>query len=339
MDHDREPDWTAIERFLAGEASAEETLQVSRWARASAANDALLRRLEAAWTAEGAAARSYDSRRAWSQMQERMYGAGSAAEPIAPAPARRRFARSGSLVRRAALIALLVGAGVVAVRLGPARTETAELIAVQVSTGVGQRATVRLGDGSVVTLGPQSTLREAAGSRRERRVELNGSAHFDVVRDTDRPFVVLAGPTETRVLGTSFGIRGYGGSSVFEVVVETGRVSVRADSTREGVVLNPGQLGTVEPDGSVSVRSDVDVAQRLSWRDGQLAFDNAPLRAVAAEIERWYGIEVAIADSSLATYPLTATFTGASITEVLTVTSRSLGIRHSFDGKTAEFRP
>lgn len=363
MEYDRDADWAAIERVLAGDASPEDEQRVSRWECASDANARLMRELRSAWQVEAASGSRYDSHVAWSKLRMLMHAADDATESghsamhdavspqmesghtashhtssqHAPTLARRPAPRRAPLLRWAAVVVLLAAGGAVLMREVPFMSAESALIAGNVSTAVGQRATVRLGDGSVVTLGPQSTLAEVQGSGRERRIELSGSAHFDVVRDESRPFVVVVGTAETRVLGTKFGVRGYGDETL-EVVVESGRVSVRADASHEGVVLNPGQLGTVERDGRVSVRSNVDVARRLSWREGSISFDGTPLRVVAAELERWYGTEVRIADPRISEYPLTATFTGADIGDVLTVTSRSLGIQHSFDGRTAEFR-
>lgn len=331
----------AIERVLAGDASAEDEQRVRRWVQASPANEAELRILEAAWNAAARAGRHYDSRRAWSSVRARMALSEAAQSDDAPTPRTepRRSALRSNVMRWAAVFALLIGGGVLLGRMLPTSRGDVMLIARQVSTGPGDRTTVRLGDGSLVVLGPGSTLREVEGADDDRRVALTGSAYFDVAHDEQRPFVVVAGAVETRVLGTTFAVRGYGDGSPVEVVVESGRVRVRPDVAGEGVVLVPGQMGTVTSDGSVTVRSGVDVDARLGWREGRLYFEATPLRDVAAEIERWYGIEITIADSSIATYPLTATFADASVTDVLTIVSRSLGIRHSFDGDSAAFRP
>lgn len=332
MQDDRGADWAAIERVLSGDASPEERQQVREWAAGDAENAALYAQLEMAWRSAAQDGRRYDSDAAWQRVRAQLHD-DAVVRRAAP---RRGISRTA--MRWAAILAVVAGGSAVVRLAGPLALEESPLIAAQVSTGVGQLATVRLGDGTVVTLGPQSTIAEADGGR-ERRVDLTGNAHFDVVRDERRPFVVLVGAAETRVLGTSFSVRGYGGESPLEVVVESGRVSVRANRQQEAVVLNAGQLVTVAPDGSVDVRSDVDVAARLSWRNRRLSFEREPLRLVAAELERWYGIEVSITDSHIGEFPLTATFAGAEIAHVLTVTSRSLGIRHSFDGQTAEFRP
>ena len=350
--HEEDDIWAAIERVLAGDATPEDELLVSRWTREDPANEAELRRLEAAWQITSSSGRTYDSRSAWTQLQSRLAsGAGQAdpghasADPVAAAraadtsrPFRRRAMRPTALMW-AAVLALVIGGGVIVARVLPHAADAPSLMARQVTTGIGQRATVRLGDGSVVVLGPRSTLAEVENTEGERRIDLSGSAYFDVVHDPAHPFVVAVGAAETRVLGTTFSVRGYADGTPVEAVVESGRVSVRAHAGRDAVVLSPGQMGRIEPDGTVSVRTNVDVAAQLSWRDGTLLFEGAPLSEVVATLERWYSIDITIADPAIASYPLTATFSDASLSDVLTVVSRTLGVRHSIDGSSAEFRP
>lgn len=358
--HHEDDIWAAIERVLAGDATPEDELLVSRWTREDAANEAELRRLEAAWQIASSSGRTYDSRSAWAQLQSRLssdagqLGPASAApgqagrapaDSASAAPAadtgarfRRRALRPAALMW-AATLALVIGGGVIVSRVLPHAADAPSLMARQVTTGIGQRATVRLGDGSVVVLGPRSTLAEVENTDGERRIELSGSAYFDVVHDAAHPFVVAVGTAETRVLGTTFSVRGYADGTPVEAVVQSGRVSLRAHAAHGAVVLTAGQMGRIEADGTVSVRTNVDVAAQLSWRDGTLLFEGAPLSEVAATLERWYRIEITIADSTIATYPLTATFRDASLSDVLTVVSRTLGVRHSFDGSSAEFHP
>ena len=328
--------WAAIERMLAGDATADDEQRVASWAQADPANEAELRRLEAAWQITARSGRHYDAQRGWAALRTRLdtevEQPGGAAEP----QRKRGLLRSPAL-RWAALIALLLGAGALLGRALPDPSTAAVLLAQQVSTGAGQRATIRLADGSSVVLGPLSRLNEAANANGGRTLELSGIGYFDVVHDPKRPFTVVSQGVETRVLGTTFGVRGY--EDGVEVSVETGRVRVRTGGTGAGVLLTPGQMGTVHSDGSITIRSGIDVSARLDWREGQLYFEKAALRDVARELERWYGIDVVITDSAIATYPLTATLADGSIETVLTIVSRSLGIEHSFDGRTAEFRP
>jgi len=329
--------WTAIERVLGGDATADDEQRVGRWAQADPANEAELRRLEAAWQIAARSGRQYDARRGWTALRARLDATGGDADTSVAGPQRKGGPLQSPALRWAALIALLLGAGMLVGRALPDAPAAAVLLAQQVSTGAGQSATIRLADGSSVVLGPLSTLNEAPGANGERTLELTGTAYFDVVHDPKRPFTVVSQGVETRVLGTTFGVRGY--DADVEVLVESGRVRVRARDSGDGVTLRPGQMGTVHQDGSVTVRSQVDVSARLDWREGRLFFEQAALRDVARELERWYGIDVVITDSAIAAYPLTATLADGSIETVLMIVSRSLGIEHSFDGHTAEFRP
>lgn len=321
----------AIERVLAGDASEQDEQLVAAWAREDAANEAELRRLEAAWQIASSSGRDYDSAAAWSQLKSRL-------APDASPSSSRAERGTGRLMMWAAVIALLLVGGAIGRLVVPGALESPDLIARDVVTGVGEVMTVQLGDGSVVVLGPRSTLSESEGVAGERRVALTGSAYFEVAHDPAHPFVVSVGAAEARVLGTTFTVTGYPDGTSVETAVESGRVSMRADASQEPVVLTAGQLGRLESDGSVSV-TRVDVSSRLAWRSGALTFDGTSLRDVAAVLERWYRVDVVIADSSIASYPLTATFSGAPVSEVLDVVSRTLGIRHTFDGVNVEFHP
>src|SRR5690606_38670719 len=76
MHHDDDMIWAAIERVLAGDATADDELLVSRWTREDPANEAELRRLEAAWQIASSSGRTFDSSAAWSKVQS---GIGEAA--------------------------------------------------------------------------------------------------------------------------------------------------------------------------------------------------------------------------------------------------------------------
>jgi ferric-dicitrate binding protein FerR (iron transport regulator) len=69
---------------------------------------------------------------------------------------------------------------------------------------------LKLEDGSVVTLFPQSKIRYAGNlvlnATYERAIFLQGQAIFDVAKDKRRPFTVYAGNIVTTVLGTTFSI-------------------------------------------------------------------------------------------------------------------------------------
>jgi len=120
-----------------------------------------------------------------------------------------------------AAVVLLVAGGAGAFHLFGAPPE------VQVyRTGVGERATVTLADGSQATLNTASTLAvEYTRSRRGLRL-LAGEAWFDVAKNPNRPFVVQADGHSVTATGTSFDVRL--DPDRLRVAVSEGRVLVAA---------------------------------------------------------------------------------------------------------------
>jgi transmembrane sensor len=75
------------------------------------------------------------------------------------------------------------------------------------ATQIAEVRDIHLSDGSEVTLGARSSL-SVAFRLHERRVSLtSGIAFFSVTKNPSRPFIVLVGDKEVRVLGTKFEIR------------------------------------------------------------------------------------------------------------------------------------
>ncbi|QIP12974.1 DUF4974 domain-containing protein [Spirosoma aureum] len=101
----------------------------------------------------------------------------------------------------------------------------------------GKAITILLDDGSIILLDTGSSIRYPKEFRHSvRKVELIGDAFFDVARNTEKPFLVIAGKTLTKVLGTSFKIKCNGEKVV--VAVKTGQVSVRFNADQDSIDAN-----------------------------------------------------------------------------------------------------
>jgi transmembrane sensor len=163
-------------------------------------------------------------------------------------------------------------------------------------------------------------------------VFLTGEAYFEVTHDEERPFFVHAAGTVTRVLGTEFAVRAYANAGSVQVVVRSGRVSLREDAaTAEAVVLTPGQLGTFA-DGRTIVRTGVDVAEYLAWTEGRIVLDNVTVSEALERLQRWYAVEIS-ADPALLERRITAVFRNQSIETVLEALTLSLGVQYDRRGK------
>ena len=75
-----------------------------------------------------------------------------------------------------------------------------------------------LADGSRVWLSPSSTISYPDKFRgKQRNVNIEGEAYFEVVHDAGHPFVIQSGVVKTVVLGTSFDIQAYAHTASIEV--------------------------------------------------------------------------------------------------------------------------
>lgn len=201
------------------------------------------------------------------------------------------------------------------------------------ASAVGQLDTVRLADGTDVVLGPGSALTLAPGfGGAAREVVLQGEAHFDVVHDDARPFVVRSGRATLRDVGTVFAVRGDSASDV-RVWVTEGAVDVRDDRASDPVVLLAGDLATVSANG-VSVTRGAVTRGDLAWMRGDLVFRDAPFEQVRDGLRRWYGVELVAGDSLVASRRLTATLSGRRAEGMGDVLAAALGGRAARTGDT-----
>jgi transmembrane sensor len=201
----------------------------------------------------------------------------------------------------------------------------------EITTLPGQRADLRLPDGSRVSLGMASRLRYPVRSGgKSRDLYLDGEAYFEVVSDADRPMRVHTRRGVTEDIGTAFSIRAYGGGPL-DVVVTEGVAVLHATPT-DSVLLGPADLGRVAVDGRLTRTADVDVENYLAWRDDRLVFYHTPLPEVLERLRAWYGIDIELGDSSLAGLTFIGTYEQEPSKTVLDELAVVAGLRYEHRG-------
>lgn len=171
------------------------------------------------------------------------------------------------------------------------------------TTGKGETKVVALKDGSVVTLNTASEI-QVNYSEALRSVELiQGEALFDVAKNKARPFVVSAGDTNVRAVGTSFTVRRLEAAPV-QVLVREGVVEVfkpAIDAAPLRVAAN--SMAEAPQDEAAIAAKPIAPAQlrrQLAWQKGQIAFEGETLAQAAAEFARYSDTRIVIEDSALA---------------------------------------
>ena len=198
-------------------------------------------------------------------------------------------------------------------------------------TAIGERSTVTLSDGSSVALNTNSRI-EVRFTAQQRNVRLlAGQAWFQVAKNAARPFVVEAGDQRVTAIGTSFDVRIGDPQSrdSVQVTLAEGKVSVepiRSSFSRlilpEVVpeMLTPGEALIVSGDAPARKRK-ADLSKVISWRQGQVVFDDDSLAAAVAEINRYSPTRIELADPRLGELKVSGVFAaGRSESFVETVT-------------------
>lgn len=199
-------------------------------------------------------------------------------------------------------------------------------------TDIGELRTVRLPDGTVMTL---NTATEACVKyrRAQREVRLTrGEVLFEVAHES-RPFLVRVGELTVRAVGTAFAVRReiLRGESTVTVTEGTVQILPLARATKPSIaqLLAADQEALLTEDSIVAVQvvPPAEVARRLAWRRGMLIFNGQSLQAAISELNRYTHHEVVVTDDRLAVRPVLGVFRTTDTQTFLASVEFTLGAR------------
>lgn len=204
------------------------------------------------------------------------------------------------------------------------------------STGVGEQRSITLADGSTVELNGRSEIRVRL-VRHERDIDLvRGQALFHVAKDPARPFIVRAGDTLVRAVGTQFDVNELHDGTIVTVVeglvavfgtpgpqapdavslndnVTPSRRQVAGElleglpGSMRPVLLGVGEQLTVSAKRFTQT-AYVNVATVTAWTQHRFMFDAAPLSEVVDEFNRYNARQLVIADPQLDDFRINGMF-------------------------------
>ena len=201
-----------------------------------------------------------------------------------------------------------------------------------VTTEYGQRATIKLSDGTCIILNANSTLGYPAVWDEEtpRTVELTGEAYFHVTKRPtvpNREFIVKTAEGHVKVLGTKFTVYERGKGT--RVVLEEGSVEITAlenitKKVKENsrTILKPGQLVNFYKNTIQDLQPrEVSVDPYISWWHQQFILNKTPFKDVVERIEETYDVKVIVSDPKL----LEKTLSGTVENQNLSILAKALG--------------
>ncbi len=338
MAPDPEIEWTRLADYFVGVATPADRRAMENWMAADPAHRALVERLRQLWV-DAAAVPAVDAAAGWEAVAAHLVPAETTAPAapsrVTPSAATTRHRWTSRPAVAAAAVVVIAGGAALALGLHIGKPAAGRAYV----TGPAERETVTLGDGSRVTLGPESRVRLAAHyGTAARDVALEGEAYFDVHHDSAHPLTVHAGALTARDIGTRFVVRRYAGDEGAQVAVEEGQVAVRTAGAAGTRSLGVGDLARVTAAGAVTVLHRDDLAPYLAWIQGHLAFDDSPLPQVVADLARTFDLEIRIADSALDAETITGAFGNETADQVLDAITRSIGAEYVRHGRVVVIR-
>lgn len=302
-----------IANYLSGEATPDEVQLVERWKDESEENRIYFDHFRLIFE-KSASLRdtiTVDTDEAWNNVKRKLEGA----RTVSINRSEQRF----SFLRIAASIALFIAVGVFAYRfMVDSSVEQIEVVADN---------TMRsdtLPDGSQVFLNKQTRIEYSFNRRQDTHTaKLSGEAYFDIEHRDDRKFVVEAGETLIRDIGTSFNVSAYPESGSIEVVVDEGEVLFYTKDN-PGVQLKAGDRGVYD-----RARGQFTVASRepnaTAYKTKSFVFDGDALKEVISTLNAVYDRPMRI-DDGLEDCKLTVSFNEEDIEEIAHVIAETLNL-------------
>lgn len=161
----------------------------------------------------------------------------------------------------------------------------------------GMECLITLSDGTRVHLNAETRLTyPVCFSSKERIVQIEGEAYFDVAPDKEHPFIVKTSHTSIRVTGTSFNVRAYADEDTESTTLISG--TVRINSGNEEFELVPNQHYTYNKNTGTNTVANVNTDLYTFWESGSFIFLNVPLENVMSYLSKWYGFQYSFEDEA-----------------------------------------
>lgn len=341
---DKNINWLLIIRFLSGDCTPAERMEIENWLKESNENREFFKNIKKIWDVTPPDEIQVNSLNAWKifkkqldvKIEEKNEKSLRSINKYASDHYRQRSSRFHSpwrqVLRTAAILIIMVSGLYFLLEFGVQDESADDITQIEmkeIRTEKGERRRVTLSDGTEVLLNSASSLRfPERFETTERKVELKGEALFQVRPFNNTEFIVSSGDVTTIVLSTIFNVRAWEDEDRVEVMVKEGRVAVQSDVVPgyKGIVVNEGQKSYVISGKAPSSPIGIDIDKYLSWIDGRMIFDNTSLAEVIRKLERNFDVTFEVLDPAILSYPLNANFKDESLSEILNVISITMDI-------------
>lgn len=176
----------------------------------------------------------------------------------------------------------------------------------------------KLPDGSLLKMNANTKVVLAEGfGVKNRNLNLEGEANFDVTRNESLPFVITAGNSRVKVLGTSFNLTTYPDEDI-QLNVTEGTVEF-ASAVDENVKeqVTKGQVAKMDREGKRIRKDRIKDANFSGWWTRRLVFDNTPLPEALEYIEDTYWVTFKYDKETFKNCPISGIYENRPLSEIL----------------------
>jgi len=303
-------------KYLSGEANGLETTSLEELVKNSAEYKKLFIQYKRAWQLSASKGQHFNKQQAWSTI-EKTIGSKTTETPVVKI--HQQNSNKALFYKIAAGVIVFLTVGFMSYFYFY-QNKTTELLASN------QILIETLLDGTEVSLNQQSSLSwDRSFNKKERRVSLQGDAHFDVAKNPDKPFIIETGEVSIRVLGTAFYVNARSNKNKIEVNVSRGKVAVET-SGQNKIILEAGEVAIFDKREKLLVKHQNKDKNVMSWKTKIMVFENTPLGEVVRIINRTYDVDLQLANPKTSQCQLTATFEKLPLEDVLSVISETLSL-------------
>jgi transmembrane sensor len=302
-----------IAKYLSGDLSQDEIVELKTWISASKENSIYFQQIKNIWdnSDHSIEKKIVDTEKAFRAIKNRVTSRSSSAG----------FLYFWKKIAAILLIPIIIGNILYFIFGGKNYQRNQEPIYNELFAAFGTRSALKLSDGTSVWLNSGSSIRypdRFVGNKRI--VELKGEAYFEVEHDPERPFIVETSSLSVKATGTKFNVSGYTSADKSEVTLVSGKVEVNLTDNNNNIKstnLDPDQHYTLNKvSGKTSITTE-DTYKFISWKDGKLIFRNEPLSDVIKKISQVFNVDIELQGTSLQDYRYRATFQDESLAEIL----------------------
>ena len=273
-----------MNKYLTGQCSEEEIIEVNAWMKESEENARQLFRMEEIYHL-GKFDRYADEQRI-AHAEKLLY------KKLDEAKGKQaKLLRMHRWMRYAAVIAVILlmggGAGYWFYHNGADQ----QLMVAVANEGIVKE--VVLPDGTRVWLNNLATLKYPREfSEKERNVYLEGEAYFEVTKNRHKPFTVQSDAMRVRVLGTTFNFKSDKSCRVAEATLIEGEIEVKGNKEEGQIILAPGQRAELNKKSGRLTVKQVDAKLDAVWHDNLIPFQKADIFTITKALERFYDVKI-----------------------------------------------